>query len=77
MWRNNHKEDKEFIDFISYNDLGLPLAFLIDSEIVTATEIAIKYIEETWIILLASIGVEDVGFESLEDLFKHRTDSED
>jgi hypothetical protein len=73
----NHKEDKDFIDFISYNDLGLPLAILIDSEIVTATEIAIKYIEETWIILLASIGVEDVGFESLEDLFKHRTDSED
>jgi hypothetical protein len=73
----NHKDDKEFIDFISYNDLGLPLAFLIDSEIVTPTEIAIKYIEETWIILLASLGVEDVGFESLEDLFKHRADSEE
>jgi hypothetical protein len=73
----NHKEDKEFVDFISYNDLGLPLAFLIDSEIVTPTEIAIKYIEETWIILLASLGVEDVGFESLEDLFKHRNSNQE
>ena len=72
----NHKNDKEFEDFISYNDLGLPLAFLIDSEIVTPTEIATKYIEETWVILLASLNIEDSGFESLDDLFRHKDDSE-
>lgn len=72
----NHKEDKDFVDFISYNDLGLPLAFLIDSEIVTPTEIAVKYIEETWVILLASLNIEDAGFERLEDLFKYKNDSE-
>jgi len=73
----NHKEEKQFEDFISYNDLGLPLAFLVDSELVTPTEIAKKYIEETWIILLKSLDInEDVGFSSLEDLFNYTSDGE-
>jgi hypothetical protein len=73
----NHKEEKTFEDFISYNDLGLPLAFLIDSELVTPTEIAKRYIEETWIILLKSLDInEDIGFTSLEDLFNYTYNGE-
>lgn len=73
----NHKEEKTFEDFISYNDLGLPLAFLIDSELVTPTEVAKKYVEETWIILLKSLDIdEDTGFTSLEDLFNYTNDGE-
>jgi hypothetical protein len=73
----NHKEEKQFEDFISYNDLGLPLAFLVDSELVTPTEIAKKYIEETWIILLKSLDInEDVGFSSLEDLFNYTSNGD-
>jgi hypothetical protein len=73
----NHKEEKQFEDFISYNDLGLPLAFLVDSELVTPTEVAKKYIEETWIILLKSLDInEDIGFSSLEDLFNYTSDGE-
>ena len=68
----DHKEKKKFEDFVSYNDLGLPLAFLIDSELVTATEIAKKYVEETWIILLKSLEInEDIGFTCLEELFNY------
>jgi hypothetical protein len=68
----NYKEDKKFEDFISYNDLGLPLAFLVDSELVTANEVAKKYVEETWMILLKSLNIEeDIGFTCLEDLFQH------
>jgi hypothetical protein len=73
----NHKEEKRFEDFMSYNDLGLPLAFLIDSELVTATEIAKKYVEETWIVLLRSLDInEDVGFTCLEDLFNYTSNGE-
>lgn len=73
----NHKEEKTFEDFISYNDLGLPLAFLIDSELVTPTEIAKKYVEETWIILLKSLDInDDIGFTSLEDLFNNTSGEE-
>lgn len=68
----NYKEEKTFEDFISYNDLGLPLAFLVDSELVTPTELAKKYIEETWFILLKSLDInDDIGFTCLEDLFNH------
>lgn len=73
----NHKEEKTFEDFISYNDLGLPLAFLIDSELVEPTEIAKRYVEETWIILLKSLDIdEDTGFTSLEELFNHTSGGE-
>lgn len=68
----NHKHEKSFADFISYNDLGLPLAFLIDSELVIPTELAKRYITETWDILLKSLEIEnDPGFESLEELFDY------
>jgi hypothetical protein len=68
----NHREERKFEDFVSYNDLGLPLAFLIDSELVTATEIAKKYIEETWDILLKSLEInEDIGFTCLEDILNY------
>lgn len=74
----NHKDEKAFEDFISYNDLGLPLAFLIDSELVTHTEIAKKYIEETWVMLLLSLNIkEDTGFSSLSDLFNYAEEDED
>jgi hypothetical protein len=68
----NHKHEKTFQDFISYNDLGLPLAFIIDAELVIPTELAKKYIQETWDILLKSLEIEnDIGFESLEELFDY------
>ena len=68
----NHKEEKDFEDFISYNDLGLPIAFAIDSELVIANDIAKKYIEETWFILLKSLDInEDIGFTCLEDILNY------
>jgi hypothetical protein len=73
----NHKEENTFEDFISYNDLGLPLAFLIDSELVTPTEIAKRYVEETWFILLKSLDInKDIGFTCLEDLFNYTSNGE-
>jgi len=71
LWMN-YKEDKDFKEFIEYNDLGLPLAFLIDSEIVESTDQAEQYVSETWNIFLSALGVEkDTGWESLDDLFKY------
>lgn len=73
----NHRTEKIFEEFVSYNDLGLPLAFLIDSELVTPTEIAKKYVEETWIILLTSLEIdEDIRFSCLEDLFNYLDDGQ-
>lgn len=71
LWMN-YKEDKDFKEFIEYNDLGLPLAFLLDSGIVEATDQAIKYVLETWEIFLSALNIEqDTGWESLDSLFRY------
>ena len=69
LWMD-YKNDKYFKDFIEYNDIGLPIAFLIDNELVEPTQLAKQYVYETWDIFLAALEVvEDLGWESLEDVF--------
>lgn len=65
----NYKDDEEFADFREYNDLGLPLAYAIDGGIVSKTDKAEIFINETFDLLLAGLSIEeDTGFESIEDL---------
>ncbi len=70
LWLN-YRSDKEFKDFIEYNDIGLPLAFFIDSELVEHTELAQQYVVETWNIFLAALGIEDSGWENLQEMFNN------
>jgi hypothetical protein len=66
----DYKSDKYFKDFIEYNDIGLPIAFLVDNELVDPSELAKQYVYETWDIFLAALEVkEDLGWESLEEVF--------
>jgi hypothetical protein len=67
LWME-YRGDTEFQDFVEYNDLGLPLAYAISEGIVEKTDIASNFINEAFEILLSALGVEDTGFESLEDL---------
>ncbi len=67
LWLN-YRDDDEFKDFVKYNDLGLPLAYVIINNIVESTEIAEKFIVETFDLLLAGMALEDQGFESLDDI---------
>jgi hypothetical protein len=69
LWMD-YKSDKYFKDFIEYNDIGLPIAFLVDNELVEPTQLAKQYVYETWDIFLAALEItEDLGWESLEDIF--------
>lgn len=63
-----YKGDEEMADFISYNDLGLPLAYAINTEIVPSTVKAELFIDETFELLLSGLELEDEGFDSLEDI---------
>ena len=63
-----YKGDEEFEDFISYNDLGLPLAYAISTEIVEKTDKAKNFVNETFDVLLESLGLEDEGYTSLDDI---------
>ena len=64
----DYKEDAEFDDFREYNDIGLPLAYAINAEIIAKTDRAETFINETFDLLLAGLELEDTGFESIEDL---------
>lgn len=64
----SYRNDENFEDFIAYNDLGLPLAYMIDTEIVAKTDKCVPFIEETFQVLLDGLGEEDEDWQSLEDL---------
>jgi hypothetical protein len=42
---------------MEYNDIGLPLAYVIHGEIVQPTEIAKQYVEETFELFAESLGL--------------------
>lgn len=67
LWLN-YRDDEEFQDFINYNDLGLPLAYAISEGIVEGSTMSEKFINETFELLVAGLGLEDTGFESLDDM---------
>lgn len=67
LWMQ-YRFDKEFEDFVEYNDLGLPLAFLVGEELVKPALLAKEMIEETYALLLAALEREDGDYESIEDL---------
>ena len=74
LWLN-YRYDEQFVDFVEYNDMGLPLAYALSEGIVKGTEIAESFINETFDLLLAGLGiVDDTGFESMEDLFGQAAD---
>lgn len=67
---SNYKEDENFKDFIEYNDMGLPLAYLASESLCDVTPDGGRYITETWSLFIDMLGVEDTGFENLDDLFE-------
>lgn len=68
LWMN-YKTDPNFEEFISYNDLGLPLAYVMSTGIAKRTEMSTRFIDETFTLLLGSLEVEDTGFETLDEVF--------
>ena len=67
LWMN-YRDEEGLQDFVEYNDLGLPLAYFLYNELVLPTKQSEIYIEETFSLLVAALDVEDVGFESLDEM---------
>jgi hypothetical protein len=63
-----HKDDKGFREFIEYNDLGLPLAYLTDEGLCVPSDDGMRYIGETFEMFVGSLGIEDTGFEALDEM---------
>jgi hypothetical protein len=64
----SYRLDSDFADFVEYNDIGLPLAYVISEGIVQSTDLSKRFVEETFDLLLAGLDKEDTGFETLEDI---------
>ena len=64
----NERDDDELKEFIEYNDLGLPLAYLLLHEIVLPTEQSESFINETYDSFIASLSIEDGPWESLDEM---------
>lgn len=68
LWMT-YREDDAFAEFVEYNDIGLPLAYFISTDLVSPTPKANIYIEESFDLLLASLGLdEDQEFETFNDM---------
>jgi hypothetical protein len=64
----NYRDDDQLKDFIEYNDLGLPMAYLLMNELVLPTKQSEVYVNETYELLISSLGAEDVEYTSLDEL---------
>lgn len=69
LWMN-YRDDDGLKDFVEYNDLGLPMAYLILNEIVLPTEDSNIYIDETYNLLIAALAVEDLEYNSLDEMLE-------
>jgi hypothetical protein len=67
LWLD-YRDDEEFQDFVEYNDLGLPLAYSFANGIVEQSPMGENFVTEAFNLLLAGLEVEDVGFETLQDI---------
>jgi hypothetical protein len=69
LWLN-YRQDEEFQDFVEYNDIGLPLAYVLSNNIVQMTPMAEQFVNETFELFLAGLGLDDddVGFQTLDDI---------
>ena len=73
----DYRDDEEFKDFIEYNDIGLPLAYLVSSEIAKPTGVAEQYINETYELLTQALGVSDtMPYNTLNEMLEESGNKE-
>lgn len=64
-----YQDDMEdFKVFMEYNDIGFPLAYHAAEGLVTIKPDGMRYVKETWKLLLSELNLKDTGFEDLEHL---------
>jgi TPR repeat protein len=74
LW-SDYQDEEGMDDFFEYNDLGLPLAFMLEQNIVETTPRAQVYIEETFELFCEALGLDsDEEYESLNEMFDLETE---
>ena len=63
-----YRDEVDFAEFFEYNDLGLPLAHAYSMDLIELTDTAKGMVEETFLSLMELLGLEEEGWESLDDM---------
>ena len=71
---SQYKDDESFKDFLDFNDLGLPLAYFSAENLCEVSDDGVRYITETWNLFLQSLELEDIGFETLDQMLSMSQD---
>ena len=64
-----YRDEGDFVEFIEFNDIGLPLAYLAAEGLCQVSDDGAKYIAETWDLFLVTLGLKDTGFDDLGEMF--------
>jgi len=62
------RDDQKLADFITYNDIGLPLAWFIATGVVTPNPMAEDYINESFELFLSALEVKEDEIDGLDTL---------
>ena len=68
LWMT-YKDEDYLKDFIKFNDMGLPLAYLISTEKATPTKSGMMCVSETFAFLIQTLELDsDTNFDSLAEM---------
>lgn len=70
LFYSQYRDEKDFQDFMEFNDLGLPLAYFVSEDLCDVSDDGVRYINETYDLFLASLELTDTGFANLADVFE-------
>lgn len=74
LWMN-YRDDKALEDFFEYNDIGLPLAYIVNTELATISDTGMIYVNETFNIFCAALEIDPEGeYESLQQMLTMNMD---
>jgi hypothetical protein len=63
------RDSEKMTEFIEFNDIGLPLAYLASEGLCEVSDDGKKYIAETWDLLLGIVGIQDTGFVHITEIW--------
>ena len=71
------KHDERFVSLFEYADIGFPAAYMVSSGMVEPNVKLAGFIDEAWESFLETVGVEDLVFESLDEIVDEDKDDEE
>ncbi len=63
-----YRDDDKLGEFVSYNDVGLPLAWFIATGVVTPNPMAEDYVNETFNLFIAALNVTENELDEVDNL---------